>query len=104
MPWAFTRHNFFGFSFDKTGPIGDTIGGITAPFVGLLAAFLVYKSFMAQLEANKILSKETTYNYINGLLINTLTYITDNKYGHEVDNFLSQFGVYFSEAILKAMY
>jgi len=72
-------------SFKDTGPIGDTIGGITAPFINLLAAFLVYKSFKAQVESNNrqilamsdqktqhnqqinLLQKETTYNYINHL-------------------------------------
>ena len=29
---------------DKSGVIGDTIGGITAPFVNLFAAILVYLS------------------------------------------------------------
>lgn len=51
-PWLFTRASFFDFDFEGTGQIGDTIGGITAPFVNLLAAFLVYKSFTAQIKAN----------------------------------------------------
>ncbi len=40
-------------SFRTTGEIGDTIGGITAPFIGLLAAYLVYISFKKQVEANE---------------------------------------------------
>ncbi|WP_419212707.1 hypothetical protein ACNR9Q_00955 [Maribacter sp. X9] len=40
------------FDFTETGNIGDTIGGITAPFINLLAAFLVYRSFTAQIAAN----------------------------------------------------
>lgn len=44
--------NFFDLS--DTGQIGDTIGGITSPFVNLLGAFLVYLSFSEQLKANKI--------------------------------------------------
>lgn len=52
-PYAFTQWNL-GVGFDNgTGAIGDTIGGITAPFVNLLAAYLVYKSFTAQIRANK---------------------------------------------------
>lgn len=52
-PLIFTRTAlFFGVSFSDTGEIGDTIGGISAPFIGLIAAFLVYKSFEAQIEAN----------------------------------------------------
>ncbi|WP_425659147.1 hypothetical protein [Tenacibaculum ascidiaceicola] len=52
----------------ETGAIGDTIGGITAPFVNLLAAFLVWISFREQVEANKLLSTETSYNFIKSLI------------------------------------
>ena len=39
------------------GEIGNAIGGITAPFVGLIGAILVYLSFEQQIEANKIQRK-----------------------------------------------
>ncbi|MEL6484415.1 MAG: hypothetical protein AAFP96_06165, partial [Bacteroidota bacterium] len=52
-PFIFTRPAFWDLlAFNKTGQIGDTIGGITAPFVNLIAAYLVYKSFSAQIQAN----------------------------------------------------
>lgn len=38
----------------KTGQIGDTIGGIAGPIVGILGAVLIYMSFKEQLEANRI--------------------------------------------------
>ena len=38
--------------FSNTGQIGDTIGGLTAPFVGVFGAVLVYISFLKQVEAN----------------------------------------------------
>jgi len=44
-------------SFSNTGQIGDTIGGITAPFIGILGAILIFYSFMAQVYANKIMMK-----------------------------------------------
>ncbi|MHA7830692.1 MAG: hypothetical protein ACX93O_06310 [Flagellimonas sp.] len=50
-PLFFTQL-FSGVSFMNTGQIGDTIGGTTAPFINLIAAFLVYKSFTAQIRAN----------------------------------------------------
>jgi len=50
-PYFFTQFNL-GPSFTKTGEIGDTIGGLTAPFISLAAGFLVYKSFSAQIQAN----------------------------------------------------
>ena len=51
-PWIFTRVGWI--SFVNTGPIGDTIGGTTAPIVGLVSAVLVYYAFLAQIQANKI--------------------------------------------------
>lgn len=50
-PYIITQFSF-GPSFEHTGEIGDTIGGLTAPFINLAAAFLVYKSFTAQIQAN----------------------------------------------------
>lgn len=55
---------------EKSAHIGDTIGGITAPFVNLLAALLVWISFKEQVKANKLLSKETSYNFLNTLIKN----------------------------------
>jgi len=76
-PILFSQFSTY-FSFENTGEIGDTIGGVTAPFVNLLAAYLVYKSFTAQIRANQQqrddhkaqmeqLSKEHNFNYITNL-------------------------------------
>lgn len=67
LPYFLTQ--FTGFiSFNtKTGAIGDTIGGITAPVVGLLGAILVYYALRQQIIANDIINeqfkeqKATTY-------------------------------------------
>ena len=45
------------------GEIGNAIGGITAPFVGLIGAMLVYLSFEQQIEGNKI-QREALRNQI----------------------------------------
>lgn len=45
------------FDFSNTGQIGDTIGGITSPFIGLIGAILVYRSFKEQIKANQIQMK-----------------------------------------------
>ena len=50
------------FDFSRTGEIGDTIGGITAPFVGLVSAYLVYRAFIVQVEANKIQSRNNEFS------------------------------------------
>ena len=95
MPLLLSQESFTGISFSDTGQIGDTIGGITAPFVGLLGALLVYKSFKAQIEANKTLSKETTYNYVNSLVGNVIKYSEEHKYQSKIYEFLNSFGELF---------
>jgi len=95
-PYLFSHLNW-GISFNETGPIGDTIGGITAPFVNLIAAFLVYKSFTAQIQANldqrkatrsqiisqedqlELLRRETSANYINNIFNNTVNSFKEEK-------------------------
>jgi hypothetical protein len=42
------------FDFSNTGQIGDTIGGITAPFINLIAVLLIYFSFRQQLLSNEM--------------------------------------------------
>lgn len=67
-PYIFAK-GYSGVIFNAdTGAIGDTIGGITAPFINLLAAFLVWISFREQVKANKLLSTETSYNFIKSLI------------------------------------
>lgn len=44
---------------DKTYVIGDTLGGTTAPFIGLLSVFLLYYTFKEQREFN---NKQREYN------------------------------------------
>lgn len=53
LPIILTKFPISFFDFTETGQIGDTIGGITAPFVGLLGAYLVYQAFKAQIAANE---------------------------------------------------
>jgi hypothetical protein len=56
LPYVFTRP-WIG-DFTESGQIGDTIGGTTAPFIGLLSAWLVYRAFKAQIEANELISRQ----------------------------------------------
>lgn len=53
LPSAFPNWNL-----SDTGNIGETIGGITAPIFGLLGAVLIYLSFQAQIEANRVQLKK----------------------------------------------
>jgi len=60
------------------GAIGDTVGGLTAPFIGLLAAFLVYKSFVAQIQTN---SQQIRY-LLNEQNFNQIVYTIDDMLKH----------------------
>lgn len=46
------------FDFSNKGSIGDTIGGITAPFINGLAAVLVFLAFKEQIKANEIFKNQ----------------------------------------------
>ena len=52
MPYVFTLDSGI-INFQGTGEIGDTIGGITAPFLGFFGSILVYLALKAQIEANQ---------------------------------------------------
>jgi hypothetical protein len=72
-PYLFTQFQTIqGIDFNKTGGIGDTIGGITAPFVNLFAAFLVYLALKEQIKANDI--------QINSLNEEKLRYENETKF------------------------
>lgn len=53
-PWAFTNFSFIDFTDPNNSTIGSTIGGITAPVIGIVSALLIYVSFLAQIKANQI--------------------------------------------------
>jgi hypothetical protein len=55
------------YNLTETGQIGDTIGGITAPFINLLGALLVYISFKEQNKANKIQAEQNAFNLLHEL-------------------------------------
>ncbi len=61
LPPLFKLPVFCSWSFldySSTGQIGDTIGGITSPFINLLSAVLVYIAFKEQRNANKLVEKQ----------------------------------------------
>ena len=47
-------------NFTETGQIGDTIGGITAPIVGLCSVILLYYTLKEQMNFNKSQSKDNS--------------------------------------------
>lgn len=59
MPFLLTSEYFHErFNFSDTGQIGDTIGGITAPFMNLIGASLVFYALLAQVKANELIQDQ----------------------------------------------
>lgn len=57
LPFILTRSlNLVDFT--NTGAIGDTIGGITAPFMSFFGSILVYLALKSQIEANEAIEKQ----------------------------------------------
>lgn len=56
-PLIFTQYSGIS-DFTTTGNIGDTIGGITAPFINILGAILVFLALKAQIQANLIIQDQ----------------------------------------------
>lgn len=54
-------------NFTETGQIGDTIGGITAPVVGLCSIILLYYTLKEQMNFNKSQSKDNKMTQLLGL-------------------------------------
>jgi hypothetical protein len=74
-PILITR-NFGLLSFKDTGPIGDTIGGITAPITGLIGSLLVYYALKAQIEANKLIVEQFEHQKTGDLYEKRLLYVS----------------------------
>jgi hypothetical protein len=58
----------WGFDLTDKGTIGDAIGGITAPIIGIIGAMLVYLSFRSQVRANQLLSNQNEFRLLTDLL------------------------------------
>ena len=59
MPFLLTLPYFNErFNLSTTGQIGDTIGGVTAPFLNLIGAFLVFYALQAQVKANELIQEQ----------------------------------------------
>lgn len=86
LPLVFTiKTDINRINFTNTGQIGDTIGGITAPFIGLISAYLIYISFKQQFLANQMIiesrQEDAVVQNIN-LLVNRIEKaINDFSYG-----------------------
>lgn len=52
LPYLITTRSWWSISFDNSGQVGDTIGGIVGPFVAIIASFLTFIAFWVQYDAN----------------------------------------------------
>jgi hypothetical protein len=56
LPYVLTNYSIgLDFGNPESNSIGDTIGGITTPIIGLVSAVLVYLALKAQIKANEII-------------------------------------------------
>ncbi len=61
----------------KPNEIGDAIGGMTAPIIGLFSAFLVYIAFREQKKANEIQLKQIKDQELNVIIEKETNYYSD---------------------------
>lgn len=100
-------------SFNNTGEIGDTIGGITSPFINVIGAILVFLALRAQIDANLLIQDQMDLQELEKKLENESKQL-NNYYDNlksNIDNFeYSNINIYFesgdrvyrgSEAIFK---
>jgi hypothetical protein len=101
-PILLTKTNFclvdFGGSENNTGIIGDTIGGITSPVVGLISILLLYFALIKQIESNKLTEYESNfkfiYNEIQEIKKNLMSYTYRNQFGQlGLTEFVFDFGL-----------
>lgn len=52
------------FNFSDKGEIGDTIGGLTAPFINAIGAILVFIAFKEQVKANDLIKEQQYFQHI----------------------------------------
>jgi hypothetical protein len=62
-PLLFTRH-WSNIDFSETGSIGDTIGGLTAPFLNFLSIILLYLTLREQTTSTR---RQKDFDSVNGL-------------------------------------
>jgi hypothetical protein len=62
-------HKDWFFNLSDKGSIGEAIGGITAPIIGIIGAVLIYKSFRSQVNANEYVSNQNEFKLMFDLIV-----------------------------------
>ena len=104
-PLLFTR-DFGLISFEKTGPIGDTIGGITAPFLNFFGAILIYLALKAQIDANDKIQTQFKVQKTNEHFYKMLDIHLNNVSGfilnsHKLENLDEQCEIHDGNSIIQ---
>jgi hypothetical protein len=76
-PYLFTRNGFIDFS--KTGNIGDTIGGIMNPFIGIVSIIVMFLAFYMQFNANRIVQTQFERSQFENLFFEMLKTHKENS-------------------------
>lgn len=93
-PYILTRECTLFPDFTCTGTIGDTIGGITAPFIGFLAAILTFLAFKVQYNANERQKEQMAQQNKN---------LSIERFEHNFFNFLNQLRELEKEVLLNSV-
>lgn len=73
MPFLLTRNGLECLDFRETGQIGDTIGGITAPFIGLINVILLCYTLYCQNQSHKEQTELAANEQFKSALFSLLT-------------------------------
>lgn len=95
-PYIFTRQLGL-ISFQETGTIGDTIGGITAPITSLIGSILVYFALKAQIDANRLIQGQIETQRAEDIIRKKLQYL--NEQVNLVRNDINEFSYSYKETI-----
>ncbi|WP_430427410.1 putative phage abortive infection protein [Maribacter litoralis] len=86
LPLIFTQ-DWTGISFMTTGQIGDTIGGVTAPFLAFFGSILVYGALKAQIEANSSIQRQFVVQQFESRFYKMIDLHVENVRGFSVQEF-----------------
>ena len=73
------------FSPSVTGPIGDTIGGLTAPIINLFTSILLLLTLREQQRSNRIILSDREFDRINSLINEFKESIEEIEFSYNID-------------------
>ncbi|WP_111672684.1 putative phage abortive infection protein [Algoriphagus litoralis] len=86
LPLILTRPELSFINYKNTGGIGDTINGIAAPFIALLAAGLTYLAFYVQFRANQQVAEQFKYERFENKFYESLRVHKENVQEIQIDS------------------